>query len=312
MKYGMIATWKMAYEGVVEGSEKLRNGKEVSEAVICAIESVENNPAYRSVGFGGLPNRVGEVELDAAYMDGERLCFGAVMAVKNIKNPIRVARHLSGYQRNNILAGGGAESFAATHGYESANMLTHESQQRWEKKIGEGYIPEEIEAYGGHDTVCIIGLDDQGRMGNGVSTSGLFMKHPGRVGDSPVIGSGFYCDSRVGAASATGVGEDIMKGCLSFRIVSLIKAGGNCQAVCEKALFEHEADLKARGSKPGSMSVIAMDKDGNFGGATTQKEFPFVVSSEEMEPTIFVAQNDGKVHRVIKATQDWKDNYLGD
>lgn len=312
MKYGMIATWKMAYEGVVEGSEKLKNEKEVSEAIICAIESVENNPAYRSVGFGGLPNRVGEVELDAAYMDGERLSFGAVMAVKGIKNPIRVARHLSEYQRNNILAGAGAESFAAMHGYELTNMLTHESQQQWKKKIEAGYVPEEIEAYGGHDTVCIIGLDDQGRMGNGVSTSGLFMKHPGRVGDSPVIGSGFYCDSRVGAASATGVGEDIMKGCLSFQIVSLIKAGEECQAACEKALFEHEADLKKRGVKPGSMSVIAMDKDGNFGGATTQKEFPFVVSREEMEPTIFVAQNDGKVHRVFKATKDWNDNYLGD
>ena len=312
MKYGMIATWKMAYEGVVEGSEKLRNGKEVSEAIICAIESVENNPAYRSVGFGGLPNRVGEVELDAAYMDGERLCFGAVMAVKNIKNPIRVARHLSGYQRNNILAGAGAESFAATHGYESSNMLTPEAQQQWEKEIEAGNRQEEIETYGGHDTVCMIGLDDQGRMGNGVSTSGLFMKRPGRVGDSPVIGSGFYCDSRVGAASATGVGEDIMKGCLSFQIVSLIKAGGNCQAACEKALFDHEAELKGRGIQPGSMSVIAMDKDGHFGGATTQKEFPFVVSSEEMEATIFVAQNDGKVHRVIKATEKWKDNYVGD
>lgn len=129
-------------------------------------------------------------------------------------------------------------------------------------------------------------------MENGVSTSGLFMKHPGRVGDSPVIGSGFYCDSRVGAASATGMGEDIMKGCLLFRIVSLIKAGEDCQAACEKALFEHKA--------------------GNFGGATTQKEFPFVVSSEEMDPTIFIAQNNGKAYRVIKATQKWNDNYLGD
>jgi isoaspartyl peptidase/L-asparaginase-like protein (Ntn-hydrolase superfamily) len=312
MKYGMIATWKMAYEGVVAGTEKLQNGKEVSMAVVCAIESVENNPAYRSVGYGGLPNRVGEVEMDAAYMDGESLRFGAVMAVKNIKNPIRLARHLSEYQRNNILAGAGAENFAAIHGYEFANMLTDESQERWKKEIEAGEIVDNIEAYDGHDTVCIIGLDDQGRMGNGVSTSGLFMKRPGRVGDSPVIGSGFYCDSRVGAASATGVGEDIMKGCLSFRIVSLIKAGEDCQSACEKALFDHEADLKGRGIQPGSMSVIAMDKNGNFGGATTQKEFPFVVSGEEMEPTIFVAQNDGKVHRVIKATQSWKDNYVGD
>ncbi|BES63588.1 N(4)-(beta-N-acetylglucosaminyl)-L-asparaginase [Gottschalkiaceae bacterium SANA] len=312
MKYGMIATWKMAYEGVLEGTEKLRKGKEVSEAVICTVESVENNPAYRSVGFGGLPNRLGQVELDAAYMNGENLSFGAVMAVKNIKNPIRVARHLSQFQRNNLLAGAGAEAFAAVYGYESTKLLTKESRQRWKDKVEAGFMAEKIEAYDGHDTVCVIGLDNRGRMGNGVSTSGLFMKQPGRVGDSPVIGSGFYCDSRVGAASATGVGEDIMKGCLSYQIVSLIKAGVNCQAACENVLFEHEADLKGRGIQPGSMSVIAMDKNGNFGGATTQKEFPFVVSREEMEATIFVAQNDGKVHRVIKATKEWKDNYLGD
>ena len=312
MKYGMIATWKMAYDGVCKGTEKLRQGGEVSDALVRAIEEVENNPAYRSVGYGGLPNRLGEVELDAAYMDGNSLKFGAVMAVRNVKNPIRVARHLSAFQRNNVLAGAGAESFATTHGYEYVNMLTKESKGRWRDKLEEGYEAEQMEAYGGHDTVCMIGVDGEGKMGNGVSTSGLFMKHPGRVGDSPIIGSGFYCDSLIGGASATGVGEDIMKGCLSFQIVSLLKMGINCQDACEKALFDHQEALIARGIQPGSMSVIAMDKEGNFGGATTKKEFPFVVSRSDLQPTIYVARNDGQTHTVEVATEEWMKTYIGD
>lgn len=312
MKYGMIATWKMAYDGVCKGSEKLRQGAEVSDAVVRAIEAVENNPAYRSVGCGGLPNRLGEVELDAAYMDGDSLRFGAVMAVKHLKNPIKLAQDLSGLDRNNVLAGSGAEQYAREHGHESADLLTEESKRKWQDRIKAGNEEKKTEAYDGHDTVCVIGLDACGSMGNGVSTSGLFMKHPGRVGDSPVIGSGFYCDSQMGAASATGLGEDIMKGCLSFQIVSLLKSGMDCQTACEKALFQHVKTLHARGLAPGSMSVIAMDNKGDFGGATTLGEFPFVVSREDMKPTIYVARYDGEVHTVEKATKEWIEAYRGD
>jgi len=312
MKYGMIATWKMAYDGVCKGCEKLRQGAEVSDAIVRAIEDVENNPAYRSVGYGGLPNRFGEVELDAAYMNGDSLRFGAVMAVKHLKNPIKLAQDLSRLDRNNVLAGSGAEQYAKAHGYESVNLLTDEAKKKWQERIKEGNKEKKTEAYDGHDTVCVIGLDACGSMGNGVSTSGLFMKHPGRVGDSPVIGSGFYCDSQTGAASATGLGEDIMKGCLAFQIVTLMKSGMDCQTACEKALFQHVQTLHARGLAPGSMSVITMDKEGDFGGATTLGEFPFVVSREDMKPTIYVARYDGKVHTVEKATKAWIEAYKGD
>lgn len=312
MKHGMIATWKMAYDGVLKGSKLLRSGFKAADAVACAIEEVENNPAYRSVGYGGLPNLLGEVELDAAYMDGDSLRFGAVMAVKHLKNPIKLAVHLSELERNNVLAGIGAENYATVCGHESTNLLTDASRQKWRERIESGYDAETTKAYDGHDTVCVIGLDSQGTMGSGVSTSGLFMKHPGRVGDSPIIGSGFYCDSQTGAASATGMGEDIMKGCLSFQIVSLLKQGMGCQKACEQSLFDHLKTLRARGIEPGSMSVIAMDKDGNFGGATTLSEFPFVVSLEGMKPTIFVARYDGSVHVVEKATKEWIETYKGD
>lgn len=312
MRICMIATWKMAYDGVVKGSKLLQEGASVSDAVVCAIEDVENNPTYRSVGYGGLPNQLGQVELDAAYMDGDSLKFGAVMAVKHVKNPIKLAERLSKLKRNNVLAGPGAEKYAEIQGYESVKMLTDESRQKWQEEIDAGFDAETLEAYEGHDTVCVIGLDSQGRMSNGVSTSGLFMKHPGRIGDSPIIGSGFYCDSQIGAASATGLGEDIMKGCLSFQIVSFIKSGMDCQTACEKALFEHVETLHARGLKPGSMSVIAMDKAGNFGGATTLEEFPFVVGQENMKPMIYVARYDGKIHTVEEATKEWLDSYQGD
>lgn len=312
MKYGMIGTWKMAFEGVSKASEILKAGGNASDAVIKAVTEVEDNPDFISVGYGGLPNRNGDVELDAAFMDGDTLKFGAVVSVRNVKNPIKVARQLSRYSRNNILAGIGAEQFAAYNGYELQNMVTEKSQKRYIEKIKEGFVPEELEAYGGHDTVCVIGLDKEGHMANGVSTSGLFMKHPGRVGDSPVIGSGFYCDSLVGGASATGVGEDIMKGCLSFSIVNLMKSGTGCLEACEKVLSEHVNALLKRGINPGSMSVIAMDKDGNFGAATNKEDFPFIVCNEENETKIMVAQcTEGKM-RVFEADAAWLLNYKGD
>ncbi len=312
MSYGLIGTWKMVSEGIKEGFDCLAQGKPIHEGIIKAVENVENNPNFISVGYGGLPNQEGVVELDSAYMNGDTLGFGAIAAAKNIKNPIQVAHCLSNYNRNCVLVGSGAEQFAHTEGFAFSNMLTKQTQQRWLEKKQEGFQSEKLAAYAGHDTVCVLGQDKFGSLASGVSTSGLFMKHPGRVGDSPIIGSGFYADSKVGSAAATGVGEDIMKGCLSMTIVQLMKQGVPCQKACEKALFDHYYDMKERGSHAESMSVIAMDHQGNFGGATTEKQFPFVVQSDMIPHTIFVAQFDGKKHTLIQADEEWYKNYLGD
>ena len=208
----------MCFAGVGDAQALLMGGAPAGDGVVRAITAVEDNPAYCSVGYGGLPDREGRVMTDAAFMDGTGLRMGAVMSAEGIKNPILAARLLCGRETNCLLAGHGAERFALEMGLEMRDMLTDSSRARWLDALAEGR--KKLTAYTGHDTVCVLALDREGHMAAGTSTSGLFMKDPGRVGDSPVIGSGFYCDDRFGAAAATGLGEDIMRGCLSYEIVS--------------------------------------------------------------------------------------------
>lgn len=315
MKYSMIATWKMAFDGVKLGEEILKNGKNVQDALETAICEIENNPLFNSVGYGGLPNINGELELDAGFMNGNDLSFGAICSVKNIKNPIKVARKLSERKRNCFLSSHGAEQFARLNGFEFKNMLTETATKRWSTEINKNFDPNKIEAYDGHDTVCMIGLDQNKNMAVGVSTSGLFMKQIGRVGDSPAIGSGFYCDSLVGAAAGTGVGEDIMKGCLSINIVNLIRMGKTPQEACENAMKFHINRLTNKSYTPGSMSVIALDKDGNFGACTTHNEFPFIITDNNNETKIMVCRNNNNSNfkmEIFQADKQWIQNYKYD
>lgn len=205
--WGIIATWRMALEGVAESASALAAGNPVAMAVVDAVATVEDFPFYKSVGYGGLPTENGEVELDAAYMDGDTLAFGAVGNLVDIANPVRVAHALSRQRYNCLLVGQGAREWALSQGFADKTMLTDRAIQHYQKRCRET-LDKGLSPYNGHDTVGIIGLDKLGSMSVATSTSGLFMKKRGRIGDSPVIGSGFYCDSEVGAATATGVGED--------------------------------------------------------------------------------------------------------
>ena len=248
MKWAMIATWRMAVEGITEASEDLKNGGFAGDAIEKAIKAVENFPYYKSVGYGGLPNEHCEVELDAAYMDGDTLSIGAVGGIKDYSNPISIARKLSQERFNCFLVGAGAEEYAHKEGFERKNMLTDRAKQHYKKKVKET-LEKGLSPYDGHDTVGMIAVDKEGKMVAGTSTSGLFMKKKGRVGDSPVSGSGFYCDSEVGGASATGLGEDLMKGCISYEIVRLMKEGMHPQEACDKAVSELVFGSNMRGSK---------------------------------------------------------------
>ena len=272
----IIGTWKMCLDGLREASELLQAGACAGDAVVRAVTRVEDNPAYCSVGYGGLPDRDGHVMTDAAFMDGATLRMGGIISAENIQNPILAARLLCGRETNCLLAGRGAELFAVRHGLSMRDMRTEESMKRWREAVRER--PERLTAYTGHDTVCVLGLDDAGHLAAGVSTSGLFMKDPGRVGDSPVIGSGFYADDRFGAAAATGLGEDIMRGCLSYEVVSRMKRGQSPKEACEEALRELSARKIELGEDAGSISLIALAPDGRFGAATTLPCFPFAAA----------------------------------
>ena len=261
--YGIIATWRMALEGISKADSMLKNNESAANSIEEAIKAVENFEYYKSVGYGGLPNEEMEVELDAAFMDGDTLEFGCVGGVKDFANPVSIARSLMHYDANNFLVGQGAEKYASRHGFERKTMLTDRAKIHYHNRIKE-ITNTELKPYSGHDTVGMVCLDTAGHMTCATSTSGLFMKHPGRLGDSPVCGSGFYVDSFVGGASATGLGEDVMKGCVSYEIVRLMKEGMHPQQACEKAVHDFDLELKRRRGKAGDMSLIAMNNKGEY------------------------------------------------
>lgn len=289
--YAIIGTWKMSYAGVSEACKKLSDGGTAGDAVVHAIMTVEDEPAYTSVGYGGLPDHDGHVMTDAAFMDGNTLRFGAVMSAENIRNPILAARALCGRETNCQLAGRGAEQFAMEKGLAMRDMRTPEAMKQWREALQQEN--RKMDAYNEHDTVCVLALDENGSLIAGTSTSGLFLKQPGRVGDSPIVGSGFYCDARYGAAAATGLGEDIMRGCLSYEIVSLMRAGMSAQKACEQAVLELSQRKIQLGEDAGSISVIALAPDGTFGAATTLPVFPFVAGANG-EARIYAARPCGE------------------
>lgn len=276
--YTVIGTWRMSYQGVDHAREVLAKTGCAGDAVEQAVMMVEDEPSFSSVGFGGLPDSTGHVMLDASYMDGCSLRFGAIMSAENISNPIRAARLLCGKQTNCVLAGRGAEQFAIESGLPMKDMRTENALRQWREALQ--IENRQINSYKEHDTVCVLALDKYGAMVAGTSTSGLFLKKPGRVGDSPIIGSGFYCDARYGAAAATGLGEDIMRGCLSYEIVSLMRNGCTPQSACEKAVKMLSDRKMEMGEEAGEISVIALSPQGETGAATTLAVFPFVVGNE--------------------------------
>lgn len=294
-KWGMIATWRMASEGVTLGSEMLKNGGKCQDALEEAVKFVEDYPFYKSVGYGGLPNEECEVELDAAFMDGKTLSIGAVASIKDFKNPISIARKLSADRYNIFLVGAGAESYAHKNGFVRQNMLTERAKKTWELRVKE--IQEKnLSPYDGHDTVCMIALDKDEDMAVATSTSGLFMKKKGRVGDSPVSGSGFYVDNEIGGAAATGLGEDIMKGCLSYEVVQRMKKGEHPMEAAQKAVDEFSETLRKRRGKAGEISIVAMNNKGEW-GIGTNVEFTFCVGTETEKPQVYIStpQENGEI-----------------
>lgn len=308
MPWGIIATWRMAHDGIVAASEALKKAEKSGDAIESTIRSVEDYPYYKSVGFGGLPNAEGVLEMDAAFMDGDTFKIGAVAGITDTKNPISVARKLSDEKFNSFRVGEGATKYAMLNRFERKNMLTDRAKRLWEKRIEE-MAKSNLSPYDGHDTIGAVCLDQQGSMAAGTSSSGLFMKKPGRVGDSPLSGSGFYVDSEIGGATATGLGEDLMKGCLSYEIVRLMGEGHSPQTACDKAVYEFHDKLTKRYGKAGAFSLVAMNNQGEWGVATNV-EFTFSVATETEEPAIYIANMGENKQTIIEPiTQEWLEAY---
>lgn len=304
MTYAMIGTWRMAYEGLAKAMTSLETGGKSTDAIEIAIKEVEDYPFFKSVGYGGLPNAQGLVEMDAAFMDGNTFAIGAVAGISDVKNPISVARQLSNDHFNSFLVGAGASQYAMFNGFEARNMLTERAHKLWAKRVQE-INEKNLSPYDGHDTVGMVSLDQDAGMAAGTSTSGLFMKKPGRTGDSALSGSGFYVDSDIGGATATGLGEDLMKGCLSYEIVRLMGSGLSPQAACDQAVYPFVEKLKKRYGKVGEFSLIALNNQGEWGVATNV-EFTFAAGNDEQPPQIYMANPGPDQTTIIELiSEDW-------
>ncbi|MBQ1986493.1 MAG: N(4)-(beta-N-acetylglucosaminyl)-L-asparaginase [Clostridia bacterium] len=286
--WSTISTWPFSLQAVKKAAEILENGGNAVDAAEAGIRLVESDPTVDSVARGGWLNANGELELDAAFMNGDTLRVGAVAAVKGFEHPVTIARAVMEKSRHNILVGKGAEEFADKMGIERADeerMILPAARKLYEENIAK--INEEIK---GHDTIGLIALDENGTIVCATSTSGASMKTPGRVGDSPIIGSGFYAQSGVGAAVATGLGEDIMRTCCCFRVVSLMEAGLTPQEAVEKAIADSTKIIQNTGYYCDNIAIVCMNAKGEVGASCNHVDFTYTHIREGIEPQVVEVQ----------------------
>ena len=272
----VIATWRVP-NATAKAWEVIQNNGSALDAVEqgCMIE--EADVKNSSVGKGGLPDRDGNVTLDACIMDKEGN-YGAVMCVQNITHVISVARKVMEDTPHVILAGKGAEDFAYSKGFKKENLLTESSKKAWEKwKEKSEYKP--IINIENHDTIGMLAIDKKGDISGACTTSGLSYKMAGRVGDSPVIGSGLFIDNEVGGATATGMGEEVLKTVGCFLIVELMRQGKSPQEACEEAV---KRVVKKSGErfKDFQVGFIALNKNGETGAYCIHEWFNYNVYKE--------------------------------
>lgn len=269
----VIATWKTDL-AVETAAKVLEKGGSALEAVEegCRIE--EANEKGQSVGKGGLPDRDGNVTLDACIMDSKGN-YGAVLGVKNIKHVISVARKVMEDTPHVMLVGEGAEKFAVSKGFKRENLLTEASKKAWEKwKEKSEYKP--IINIENHDTIGMLAIDKNGDISGACTTSGLAYKMAGRVGDSPIIGGGLFVDNEVGGASATGLGEEVLKTVGSFLIVELMRQGKTPQEACEEAIGRI-VNKPGKNFKDFQVGYIAVNKQGETGAYSIHEWFSYNV-----------------------------------
>lgn len=270
----VISTWNN--KGANNAAwEVLNNNGNAIDAVEAGARIPEGDPKDQSVGYGGRPDRNGEVTLDACIMDETGNC-GAVTYLKNIMHPISVARKVMDETPHVMLTGEGALQFALDQGFEKQDLLTPNSKASYEEWLKESkYAPKvNIEL---HDTIGILAIDSKGDISGACTTSGLAYKMAGRVGDSPIIGAGLFVDNEVGGATATGMGELVMKSLGSFLVVELMRQGLSPGEACKEAVMRivNKQDITDL-----QVGYIAIDKQGNFGGYSIKSGFVYVTTAD--------------------------------
>lgn len=271
-----ICTWNFG-NATAKAWEVLEKGGNALDAVHQGVMVEENDLSNSTVGNGGRPDRDGNVTLDACIMDKDGNC-GSVLAMQNIANPISVARKVMEETPHVMLAGKGAEQFAYEQGFEKTNLLTEESKQAWEEwKKTSQYKP--IINIENHDTIGMLAIDADGDIAGACTTSGMAYKMAGRVGDSPIIGAGLFVDNEVGGATATGVGEEVVRTVGSFLIVELMRQGKSPQEACEEGVKRIIA--KNKDKQDFQIGFIAINKKGETGGYCIHPGFTYRTYTKE-------------------------------
>lgn len=297
----VISTWAPNVKANAAAWEILGTGGRALDAVVKGVQVPEADPTDNSVGYGGLPDRDGKVTLDSCVMDEFGNC-GSVMSLEHIMHPVLVARLVMEKTPHVQLVGDGALQFALEQGFKKQNLLTSESEKSWKEWLKKSeYDPmrsiKELEekmekqkkkdkdypwpvALLNHDTIGMVAMDTHGNLGGACTTSGMAFKLHGRVGDSPIIGAGLFVDNEVGAASATGVGEEVVKICGAHTIIEAMRRGLTPELACKEAV---RRIVKNKGAKAKDVQVgfLAINNKGQHGGFAIQKGFNYCVTTKE-------------------------------
>jgi isoaspartyl peptidase/L-asparaginase-like protein (Ntn-hydrolase superfamily) len=269
----VIATWPFGLPASQAAWRVLAAGGAPLDAVVAGATHCEDDESVDSVGYGGLPDASGEVTLDACVMDHRARC-GSVACLRRVRHAAQVARAVMEKTPHVMLAGEAATAFALANGFREEDLLAPRARAAYDTWRATRQRPTGL--VGGHDTIGILALDAAGTPAGACTTSGRAFKLPGRVGDSPIIGAGLYVDGAVGAATATGLGEEVVRVCGSFAAVELMRRG----ASPAEALTEVLRRVRSNGPPPDAdVSFLALRRDGAWAGMTLRapKEFRFAV-----------------------------------
>lgn len=294
---------------VARAVERMQQGDDVLDAVVAGVNLVEDDPDDITVGYGGLPNEDGVVQLDSAVMHGPTHRAGAVAAIEGIKNPSKVAKLVMEQTDHVLLVGEGAARFARAQGFEQENLLTeksrkiwlhwkqtHSTEDDWIAPPEEELDPEVAKFFGRPTgTIHCGGINAAGDLSCVTTTSGLFFKLPGRVGDSPIIGAGLYCDNEIGTCGSTGRGEANLKNLCSFAAVELMRGGASPEEagmeVLRRVAAHTEARLKDADGRPKfNLKFYLLAKDGRHAGVAMWGPGKFSV-----------ADSDGARHEAVRS-----------
>jgi len=277
----VLSTWNFGLKANEAAWEILKNNGRALDAVEAGVKIPEGDPTERSVGYGGRPDREGRVTLDACIMD-EHANIGSVACLEHIKHPISVARAVMEKTPHVMLVGEGALQFALSQGFQKENLLVEDSEKEWKEWLNTNQYKPMVNIEN-HDTIGMIALDAQGNLSGACTTSGMAYKMHGRLGDSPIIGAGLYVDNEIGAATATGHGEEVIRIAGCHLVVELMRQGKSPQQACEEAVMRIVKLTQKRGKELRDIQVgfIALCKNGTYGSYCIQGGFNYAVQDTQ-------------------------------